>query len=100
MSWWYRRLIRSLLFTQDAEEIHERTLRALAWAGRRELACDLVQSFFGAPSMPVELFGQEFPNPVGLAAGMDKVAAALPAWEALGFGFTELGAVTWHPQPG
>jgi dihydroorotate dehydrogenase len=41
-----------------------------------------------------------FPNPVGLAAGMDKNAEALPAWSALGFGFTELGAVTWHPQPG
>jgi dihydroorotate dehydrogenase len=42
----------------------------------------------------------DFPNPVGLAAGMDKEGDALPAWEALGFGFTELGAVTWHAQPG
>jgi dihydroorotate dehydrogenase len=48
----------------------------------------------------VELFGLKFPNPVGLAAGMDKQAAAVPIWSALGFGFSELGGVTWHPQPG
>jgi dihydroorotate dehydrogenase len=48
----------------------------------------------------MDLFGLTFPNPVGLAAGMDKFAAAVPAWAALGFGFTELGGVTWHPQPG
>jgi dihydroorotate dehydrogenase len=41
-----------------------------------------------------------FPNPVGLAAGMDKEAAAVPAWAAMGFGFTELGAATWLAQPG
>jgi dihydroorotate dehydrogenase len=50
--------------------------------------------------MPVELFGLTFPNPVGLAAGMDKAAEAVPAWQALGFGHAELGAVTWHAQPG
>jgi dihydroorotate dehydrogenase len=37
---------------------------------------------------------------VGLAAGMDKQGAAVPAWAALGFGFSELGGVTWLPQPG
>jgi dihydroorotate dehydrogenase len=41
-----------------------------------------------------------FPNPVGLAAGMDKDGRALPAWPALGFGFIEVGTVTRHPQPG
>ena len=48
----------------------------------------------------MECLGLRFPNPIGLAAGMDKQAEALPAWAAMGFGFTELGAVTWHPQPG
>jgi dihydroorotate dehydrogenase len=48
----------------------------------------------------VELFGLKFPNPVGLAAGMDKQAVAVPAWAAMGFGFSELGGVTWHAQPG
>jgi dihydroorotate dehydrogenase len=100
MSWFYRHVIRPALFTQEAEAAHQRTMRLLSWAGKRELVCDALESFFGAPEMPVELFGLRFPNPVGLAAGMDKHAEALPAWESLGFGFTELGAVTWHPQPG
>ena len=46
------------------------------------------------------MFGVDFPNPVGLAAGMDKDGVALPAWPALGFGFVEVGTVTAHAQPG
>lgn len=64
------------------------------------MVCEAMRSFLGAPELPVELFGLRFPNPVGLAAGMDKNALALPAWAAMGFGFTELGAATWHAQPG
>src|SRR2546425_11587385 len=100
MSWGYRRLIRPALFAQDAETVHERTMSALGWASRQELVCDALESFFGAPPLPVEVFGLTFPNPLGLAAGLDKYADALAAWEALGFGFSELGTVTWHPQPG
>jgi dihydroorotate dehydrogenase len=100
MSWLYRRLVRPVLFTNDAEEIHGRTLHGLAWVSRNELLGEAVESFLGAPKLPVNLFGLEFPNPVGLAAGMDKNAEAVPAWAALGFGFSELGGVTWHPQPG
>lgn len=56
---------------------------------------------FGPPAInPVRLFGITFPNPVGLAAGMDKNAEALGAWEALGFGFVEAGTVTARAQPG
>jgi len=100
MSWVYRHLVRPRLFTQNPEAIHDRTMRWLGWAGRQDLFCQLIQSFFAAPHLPSEVFGLQFPNPVGLAAGMDKQAVALPAWEALGFGFTELGAVTWHGQTG
>ena len=100
MSWFYRHLIRPALFTQDPEEIHERTIWALGWAARHELACGALESFLAAPDLVSNVFGLSFPNPVGLAAGMDKNAKALPAWQALGFGFTELGAVTWHGQPG
>ena len=46
------------------------------------------------------VFGVRFPSPVGLAAGFDKNAVALPAWEALGFGFAEIGTVTAKRQPG
>ncbi len=48
----------------------------------------------------MEIFGLKFPNPVGLAAGMDKFAAAVPAWKQIGFGFCELGGVTRLAQPG
>src|SRR5947207_11152391 len=100
MSWFYRRLGRPFLFAQNSEQVHERTLRGLACASRRGLLIEAIESFFGAPQLPVQVFGLSFPNPVGLAAGMDKYGAALPAWSALGFGFTEVGGVTWHAQPG
>lgn len=100
MSWIYRKVIRPRLFTNDAEEIHGRTLHALGWASRHEFVCDAMESFLAPPALPVELFGLRFPNPIGLAAGMDKFGEAVPAWAAMGFGFTELGGVTWHGQPG
>jgi dihydroorotate dehydrogenase len=100
MSWFYQKLIRPALFTQNPEHIHDRTMGWLEWAGRHEIVCHAIESFLGAPSLASEVFGLRFPNPVGLAAGMDKKALALPTWSALGFGFSELGAVTWHPQPG
>ncbi len=100
MSWLYRACARPLLFSFDSEAIHNLTLDTLGRVGRSELMCDALASFFAAPQLPVEVFGLKFPNPVGLAAGMDKRAAAAPAWHALGFGFSELGGVTWHAQPG
>ena len=100
MSWLYRKVLRPALFTHDAEEIHGRTIHGLAWASRHEMVCDAAETFLGTFKLPVTCFGLRFPNPVGLAAGMDKNAEAVPAWEALGFGFSELGGVTWHPQPG
>ncbi|HTD66542.1 MAG TPA: quinone-dependent dihydroorotate dehydrogenase [Candidatus Limnocylindria bacterium] len=100
MSWLYRRLVRPALFTQDSEAIHNHTIAALTKISRSSLLCSTLSAIYSAPELPVELFGLRFPNPVGLAAGMDKHAAAVPAWEALGFGFAELGGVTWHVQPG
>src|SRR6185436_15556859 len=100
MSWFYRTFIRPALFTQESEEIHNRTLAVLGWASRHETVCESLAAFHAAPALPVEVFGLKFPNPVGLAAGMDKHAAAAPVWPALGFGFSELGGVTWHAQPG
>jgi dihydroorotate dehydrogenase len=83
----------------DAETAHH-----LALALLEHTPLPLIRSCLGArtstSSAPKSLFGVNFPNPVGLAAGMDKSALALPAWEALGFGFIEIGTVTAHPQPG
>src|SRR5581483_3193892 len=100
MSWAYRTLLRPWLFRQDSETIHNRTIRALARVSRSPAACQAMASFRAPEELPVQLFGLKFPNPVGLAAGMDKEAAAVPAWAAMGFGFSELGGVTWHGQPG
>lgn len=100
MSWFYRNFVRPALFTFDSERIHNFTLKTLGCASRCEKTCDLIGKIYGAPALPVELFGLKFPNPIGLAAGMDKQAAAVPIWEKFGFGFCELGGVTWHPQPG
>ena len=100
MSWFYRSLIRPVLFAQNSEKIHDRTLQALGCAARHRLLTSLTAALYAAPELPVEIFGLKFPNPVGLAAGLDKLAQAVPVWPALGFGFSELGAVTWHPQPG
>lgn len=100
MSWFYRSLLRPVLFAQNSEKIHDRTLKALGCAARHPLLTRLTAALYAAPQLPVEILGLQFPNPVGLAAGMDKLAQAVPIWPALGFGFSELGGVTWHPQPG
>lgn len=98
--WLYPRVVRPILFRQDAEHIHDRVMRGLAFAGRHPAWRRLIGLIYGAPELPVELFGLRFPNPVGLAAGMDKYGRALGAWPALGFGFSELGGVTCQAQPG
>lgn len=100
MSGFYEGIIRPFLFRQDSEKIHDRTLEALGRVSRSGVLRGLVRSVCGAAELPVELFGLRFPNPVGLAAGMDKFGQAVPAWPALGFGFSELGGVTWRAQPG
>ncbi len=91
----YEKVARPVLFRVgggDAEAAHEYALRWLARTpGVRP---------FSPPGAATTVFGVRFPNPVGLAAGMDKDGRALHAWPALGFGFVEVGTVTWHPQPG
>ena len=91
MSWAYRTFFRPALFNQDSEAIHNRTVKALGQVSGHPWLTGALGAFLSGPDLPVELFGLRFPNPVGLAAGMDKEAEALPAWRALGFGFAELG---------
>ena len=100
MGWLHKKIIRPLLFRQDSELAHNKAVNSLALISRDEFLLSCVNKFFGAPELPTTVFGLKFPNPVGLAAGMDKHASAVPGWAALGFGFTELGGVTWHAQPG
>lgn len=97
----YRHLLRPLLFTLDAERAHELALFAARQLARSRFVCRAVRSVFARPRpRPVQLLGLTFPNPIGLAGGMDKNARAPLAWWAFGFGFVELGTVTPRPQPG
>jgi dihydroorotate dehydrogenase len=84
-------LARPLLFALDPETAHDLGLKLSGLAG-----------LFAAtpPACPVRVMGLDFPNPVGLAAGLDKHAEHVDALAALGFGFLELGGVTPRPQPG
>ncbi len=95
----YQRLVRPLLFRLDAETAHHLALRSLALIGRIKPLRQALTSF-QPHAKSTKLFGLNFPNPIGLAAGFDKNGIALPAWGALGFGFIEIGTVTAHPQPG
>ncbi len=100
MSWFYEEWIRPVLFLQDSERVHDRTLKGLSRMAASATLCEAVRGWLDVPGLPVEAFGLRFPNPLGLAAGMDKGAVAVPVWEAMGFGFSELGGVTCHAQPG
>ena len=92
----YSDIVRPCLFQLDPETAHH-----LALTGLKLTPAPIIRALFGASvEKPVRLFGLTFPNPVGLAAGMDKNAEALRAWEALGFGFVEAGTVTARAQPG
>jgi dihydroorotate dehydrogenase len=95
----YERLVRPLLFSLDAENAHHLTLEMLRGASHFDLALRMLR-YFQPPPKPKTLFGLTFPNPIGLAAGLDKNGVALPAWAALGFGFVEIGTVTAKAQPG
>jgi dihydroorotate dehydrogenase len=96
---WYQRFVRPVLFQLDPESAHHLALRSLHLAPRIPGALVFLRSF-APPPRPRSLFGLQFRNPIGLAAGFDKNAIAIPAWEAMGFGFVEIGTVTAQPQSG
>jgi dihydroorotate dehydrogenase len=89
-------LIRALLFSLPPETAHGAALSSITLAERLGLA----RLLSPVPDRPVEVMGLSFPNPVGLAAGLDKNGAHIDGLAALGFGFIEIGTVTPRPQPG
>src|SRR5438132_9072926 len=95
----YERLVRPLLFLLDPETAHRLTIQLLRGASHFDLALRTLK-VFQPISKSKTLFGLTFPNPIGLAAGLDKNGVALPAWSAIGFGFIEIGTVTAKAQPG
>ncbi|MDO4223293.1 MAG: dihydroorotate dehydrogenase (quinone), partial [Acinetobacter sp.] len=82
------------MFKKDAEEAHHATLKWLNTANRFDLTHQKVHA------KAVNCMGIEFPNPVGLAAGLDKNGEYIDALASLGFGFIEVGTVTPRPQAG
>ncbi len=90
-------LARPLLFRLDAERAHDLSLRALELAARSGAGALLGGR---RAALPLQCFGLQLPNPVGLGAGLDKNGAHVDALAALGFGFIEVGTVTPRAQPG
>ncbi|MGB7485661.1 MAG: dihydroorotate dehydrogenase (quinone), partial [Phormidesmis sp.] len=104
-------------FKANPETVHQKTIDLLAWlateptqgalfhqptrlAAQAALSNTLTRCDRPAHSLRQSLWGLSFNNPLGLAAGFDKDGAAARAWPLLGFGFAELGTVTYHAQPG
>ncbi|WP_375501035.1 quinone-dependent dihydroorotate dehydrogenase [uncultured Nostoc sp.] len=103
----YKFAIRPLLFNvvkADSEWLHQQTIRSFSWLSQTPASWvnqRLQKSLCLYDSrLEQNLFGLNFPNPVGLAAGFDKDGVAANIWSNLGFGFAELGTVTFHAQPG
>ena len=90
-------LARQLLFKLSPETSHELSLELIGAGGRLGLNAMLGKA---PASLPVQVMGLDFPNPVGLAAGLDKNGEAIRGMSQLGFGFIEVGTVTPRPQPG
>ncbi|TQV81572.1 quinone-dependent dihydroorotate dehydrogenase [Aliikangiella coralliicola] len=90
-------LIRFVLFRLDAEKTHDLTLRWLRRIEKSVFRGLITQSVVDDP---IEVFGIQFPNRIGLAAGLDKNGECIDAFAALGFGHIEVGTVTPRPQPG
>ncbi|MDR2962714.1 MAG: quinone-dependent dihydroorotate dehydrogenase [Bacteroidales bacterium] len=99
----YTSIIRPLLFSFDPERIHNFTINYLALLGKFPFARSIVRCAYPLPNctpLQKEVFGIQFPHPVGLAAGLDKNARAYNMFGAMGFSFVEVGTVTPKAQPG
>lgn len=90
-------LIRKFFFSLDPEIAHGLGMNGIDFLNRAGIACLLAKTL---PPNPVTVMGLTFPNPVGLAAGLDKNGEHVDALAGLGFGFIEIGTVTPRPQPG
>ena len=98
----YKQFAKPLLFKFDAERAHHFTFdnlkRMASLPGTKAVLRGLYD--YQHPSLKREVFGLKFPNPVGLAAGLDKNAVLTDELATMGFGFVEIGTVTPRPQPG
>ncbi|MBR9727861.1 quinone-dependent dihydroorotate dehydrogenase [Shewanella intestini] len=93
----FYKLAQKVMFQMDPEIAHNIAIGSLKMTGNNPLNCFYRQNI---KSAPVECMGITFPNPVGLAAGLDKDGESMDAFHAMGFGHIEVGTVTPRPQPG
>lgn len=98
----YRSFIRPLLFLLDAEMAHESTVKGLGKIGTSPFMRRWMEKTYALPDprLKTSLLGLEFPNPLGIAAGLDKNAIAYEGFGAMGLGSIEIGTVTPKPQSG
>ena len=98
----YKSIIRPLLFLFDPEKVHQFTFRWLKFVNKIPFVPALLRVRYRLKDkcLEREVFGIKFPNPVGLAAGLDKNAELFSELSSLGFGFIEIGTVTPKPQRG
>jgi dihydroorotate dehydrogenase len=97
---WQWRIIKKIAFSFDAEHMHELAVYLLRFQSL-VVTKDLdATSIARDPAFKKDLMGLSFPNPIGLAAGFDVDAECIPALQALGFGFIEVGGITEFPQAG
>lgn len=98
----YQRIIRPILFKIDPEKIHNFTLWGLSFFSNSKLLNKLLKSRlnYTSPRLRQKLFGLYFKNPIGLAAGLDKNGQAINAWSAMGFGWAQIGSITYQAQSG
>ena len=100
MSFLYEKVFRPLLFRLEAERAHQVAAFSMRILGKVSPLRGLTSIYCQTKSSPVRLFGLDFPNPVGLAAGMDKNGEFIRSMLALGFGHVEIGTVTPQRQLG
>ncbi|MGL4835882.1 MAG: quinone-dependent dihydroorotate dehydrogenase, partial [Shewanella sp.] len=93
----FYKIAQKVMFQMDPERAHNLAIGSLQLTGNSPLNGFYRQDITPAP---VSFMGLTFPNPVGLAAGMDKDGDAIDAFHAMGFGHIEVGTVTPRPQPG
>jgi len=93
-------LAKSILFRLDAEAAHDLVARQVVRAQSLPGAMGLVSRVLRPRPVPQQVWGLDFVNPLGIAAGFDKNAEMIPFLRAIGFGFVEIGTVTLRPQPG
>ena len=96
----YKKIIRPALFLTDPEKAHDIAVFFLKSAKLLPFKKKIISLFFKEIEQEKEILGIKFKNPLGLAAGFDKNAEIYPILALMGFGFIEIGTITYKPQPG